>query len=270
MGDARIEGVGARERLVRLEGALNCRDLGGYPTADGRVTRWGVVYRSDGLDQLTDADLDLLEELGIRLVIDFRIDLEVDRAPTRLRDHPHLRRQRLPIGDEFAGTTVLELIQSGEVTRYTVDQVAAGYEHMLAEWATSFGAAITDLADEANHPALFHCTAGKDRTGLMAMLLLGTLGVADDDIVRDYELTTHYRSSKRVEILRPQLEAAGVDVADVLPFLTAQAPVMRATVDRLQARYATFERYLTEAAGVAPATIERLRSTLLEDPQALT
>src|SRR3954454_24008019 len=88
-----------RHRRVALEGAMNCRDLGGYATADGRTTRWGCVYRSDGLDQLTDADLSLLEDLGIKLVCDFRMDHEVDVAPSRLPNHPDLRRQRLPIGD---------------------------------------------------------------------------------------------------------------------------------------------------------------------------
>src|SRR3954454_20853318 len=84
-----------RERLIALEGALNWRDLGGYPGADGRVTKWDRVYRSDGLDQLTDADLDVIAELGIKLVIDFRVDREVDEHPSRLADHPALRCQRL-------------------------------------------------------------------------------------------------------------------------------------------------------------------------------
>ena len=141
MGDARRNGGSDerddRERLSRSKGALNWRDLGGYTTSDGRVTRWGHVYRSDGLDQLTDADLDLIAELGIRLVIDFRIDREVDLAPSRLPDHPELRRQRLPIGDDVAGTTVIERIQSGEITSYGADQVAATYEKILEESAAS-------------------------------------------------------------------------------------------------------------------------------------
>src|SRR5947209_3803987 len=115
-----------RERLVVLEGALNCRDLGGYPAAGERVTRWGRVYRSDALDQLTDDDLDRIEGLGIRLVIDFRVDREVDAAPTRIRDHPRPRRQRLPVGgDEVDGRSVLETILAGDVKTYTVAEMAA-------------------------------------------------------------------------------------------------------------------------------------------------
>jgi len=256
--------VSQRERLVALEGALNCRDLGGYTTSDGRVTRWGRVYRSDGLDQLTEADLDLIADLGIRLVIDFRIDREVDLAPSRLPDHPELRRQRLPIGDEVAGQTVIERIQSGDITSYSAEQVAATYEAILEEAAHEFGIAMTHAADPANHPMMFHCTAGKDRTGLMAMLLLGALGVSDEEIARDYELTTHYRSSKRLVVLRPQLEAAGVDVEAVLPFLTAQAPVMAATIAALEARHGSIESYLTGPAALSGETLADLRAHLTE------
>jgi protein-tyrosine phosphatase len=256
-----------RERLLALEGALNWRDLGGYPTADGRVTRWERVYRSDGLDQLTDADLDLIADLGIRLVIDFRVDREVDENPSRLPEHPELRCQRLPIGgDEVEGRSVLETILAGDLRVYTVEEMADAYERLLEDFASSFGEVLTHAADPANHPMVFHCTAGKDRTGLMAMLLLGALGVSDDDIVTDYELTTHYRSNKRVEILRPELEKHGVDVEAVRPFLTAQAPVMAATIKGLKAHHGTIEDFLTKEAKVEPATLTRLRVEMLENP----
>ena len=88
----------AAERLVPLEGTLNFRDLGGYRTADGRQVRWGRVFRSDALGTLTDADLTYLEHLGVRLVCDFRDDLETQRAPSRVPDHPDLRIERFPIG----------------------------------------------------------------------------------------------------------------------------------------------------------------------------
>src|SRR3954451_1879179 len=254
-----------RGLLVALEGALSWRDLGGYRTADGRVTKWDCVYRSDGLDQLTDADLDVIADLGIKLVVDFRVDREVDENPSRLADHPDLRCQRLPIGgDEVEGRSVLETILAGDLKTYTVDEMASVYERLLEDFASTFGEVIRHAADPANHPMVFHCTAGKDRTGLMAMLLLGALGVSDDDIVTDYELTTHYRSNKRLEVLRPELEKHGVDVDSVRPFLTAQAPVMAATLVAPEARYGSIERFLLDAAGVMPGTLGDLRSHLLE------
>jgi protein-tyrosine phosphatase len=254
-----------RERLVALEGALNWRDLGGYSTADGHVTRWGCIYRSDGLDQLTDADLALVADLGIRLVVDFRVDREVDESPSRLPDHPELRRQRLPIGgDEVEGRSVLDTIRAGDLRIYTIEEMAIGYERLLVEAALNFGEVIIHAADPANHPMVFHCTAGKDRTGLMAMLLLGALGVSDEDIVLDYELTTHYRSNKRLAVLGPELEKAGVDIEAVRPFLTAQAPVMAATIAALKARYGSIDDYLIHEAELDPSTLVELRQVLLD------
>src|SRR3954451_12055021 len=137
-----------RERLVALEGALNWRDLGGYRAADGRVTKWDCVYRSDGLDQLTDADLDVIAELGIKLVIDFRVDREVDQNPSRLPDHPDLRRQRLPIGgDEVEGRSVLETILAGDLRTYTIEEMAQAYERLLEEFAPTFGEVVERAAD---------------------------------------------------------------------------------------------------------------------------
>jgi protein-tyrosine phosphatase len=253
-----------RERLVGLEGALNCRDLGGYPAADGRTTRWGRVFRSDGLDQLTDADLDVMAALGLKLVCDFRMEYEVELAPSRLPDDPALRRIALPMGDAGENRSFLELLQAGEITELTVDNVVELYAEMLVAGAHQLGTVIAQAADPANHPMLFHCTAGKDRTGLASMLLLGALGVGDDVLVHDYELTTEYRSNKRLTVLRPQLEAAGVDVDAVLPFLTAQGPVMAATITALRVQYGSIEGYLTNMAGMEPLQLEQLRGALLD------
>jgi protein-tyrosine phosphatase len=150
------------------------------------------------------------------------------------------------------------------VKTYTIDEMAEVYERLLEDFATGFGEVITHAADPANHPMVFHCTAGKDRTGLMAMLLLGALGVSDDDIVTDYELTTHYRSNKRLEVLGPELEKVGIDIEMVRPFLTAQAPVMAATVAKLKADYGSIARFLTGKAAVGEGTLAQLEATLLE------
>jgi protein-tyrosine phosphatase len=265
-----------KQRLVALEGAMNFRDLGGYPTRDGRHVAWGRVYRSDGLHQLTDGDLQVLHELGIRVVCDLRnsneVDVDVSRFPATTRgrgagaagEEP-ITRLHLPIGGEAAAApSILELIRAGEIAQLGVDAVVAIYDQMLEHGAGPFGTVVTQAADGANHPVLFHCTAGKDRTGVTAMLILSVLGVEDDDILHDYELTTHYRSGKRVELLRPELEKAGVDVDAVMPFLIAPREVMAGTMALLRDRWGSVEGYLTEQAGVAPETFDSLRAVLLE------
>jgi protein-tyrosine phosphatase len=161
----RAAGQPGRERLVPLAGAMNFRDLGGYPTADGRTVRWGCVYRSDGLDQLTDADLQVLAERGLRLVCDLRNDREVTEAPSRLPDHPELRRLRFPIGGDTGETTsILERILAGDIREFGAPAMADLYMRVLEDAAGTFAGVVGLAADPANHPMVFHCTAGKDRT----------------------------------------------------------------------------------------------------------
>jgi protein-tyrosine phosphatase len=252
------------QRHIPLEGALNLRDLGGYPTADGRRVRYGCVFRSDNLATLTDADLDTPVELGVRHICDFRNDLEVQTQPSRIPDHPELTAERLPIGDAAGEDRLLiDQVLAGELRTFGVDEMAAMYAAMLDDHAHRFGAVVEHAADPARHALLFHCTAGKDRTGVAAALLLGALGVSDADILDDYELTTEYRSGPRLEVLRPQLEEAGVDVAPLLPFFTAQRPVMELTLAGLRERHGSVESYLSEVAEVSAATLSRLREVLL-------
>ena len=254
--------VVAAERLVPLEGALNFRDLGGYAAADGRQVRWGRVFRSDKLSELTDADQRYLAGLGIRLVCDYRSERERQADPSRLPDH--IERHHEPIADESASQREpIERILSGEVRHYPVERMAEGYLAMLEMFPTAFGSVIARLADRERHPVVFHCTAGKDRTGLTAALVLATLGVDDADIVDDYTLTTRYRSNRRLGELRPRLEEAGVRVEDVLAFFTAQQPVMERTLVALRERWGSPEAYLTGPAGLQPRVIDDLRAVLL-------
>lgn len=160
---------GDRERLVPLMGAMNFRDLGGYRVGDGRRVRWGCVYRSDGLDQLTDTDQSVLAARGIRLVCDLRNDVEVTAAPSRLPDHPELRRLRFPIGgDTGKSATILERILAGEIRAFGTEAMSDLYVAVLEVAAVTLAEVVLLAAQSANHPMVFHSTAGKDRTGVAA------------------------------------------------------------------------------------------------------
>ena len=258
-------GVVAATRLVPLEGTLNFRDLGGYRTGDGRRVRWGLVFRSDGLEGLTESDLAVLRRLGIRVVHDFRFELERQRRPSRLPGDGSILVEALPVGAEPSQEReLLDQVLAGEVTEIGVDFMIGEYVRMLELGAASFGRLLASIADPERLPALFHCTAGKDRTGMAAALLLSLLGVDEETILDDYELSTTYRSNPRVEQLRPALEAAGVVVEDVRPFLSAPRPALAAALATVHERHGTVEGYLTEQAGVAPATLDALRHLLLD------
>jgi protein-tyrosine phosphatase len=256
--------VVAAERRVPLQGALNLRDLGGYPAAGGRSTRWGLVFRSDGLQGLTVADRTVLERIGLRVVYDLRREAEREAAPSLLPEAGGIRSVALAIGGGSAeGKELIDQVLSGAVTDLGIGFMVELYEQMVDEAAVTFATLLTGLTEGDGLPALFHCTAGKDRTGVGTALLLSVLGVAEGDILDDYELSTVYRSNRRIEELRPRLEAVGVDVERVRPFLSAPRPALEAALARIRGHHGGVERYLVEAGGMDARALDELRRLLL-------
>jgi protein-tyrosine phosphatase len=171
-------------RHVALDGVTNFRDLGGYPARDGHTTRWRTLFRADGLGQLTDADLERLRPLELKTVVDLRTQSELDeRGRFPVDAHP-VAFHHLSLID-----TTWDLEEARRQDLPAPDFLHQAYSTMLADAGDRFARAITILADADAVPAVFHCHAGKDRTGLLAALVLGALGVATSVIVEDYALT---------------------------------------------------------------------------------
>lgn len=255
------------ERLIAVAGTLNFRDLGGYHARDGRAVRWGRVYRSDNFAAVTANGWASVADLGVRAVYDLRHDAERDRAPSVIPEHLGIALTHLPIGGEAAeAPDLVDLLRSSGPGRFGIEFMIEMNLTLLREHASVFGQLLTALTAESRLPAIFHCTAGKDRTGMAAALVLEVLGIDREVVLDDYELTTHYRSRHRIEELRPRLEAAGVDVESVRPFLSAPRPALAAALAELDATYGHVDGYLVEAARVDPAVPERLRKVLLADP----
>ena len=244
---------------IELEGALNLRDIGGWATPDGPVRR-GRAFRCDRLSTLTEADLAALDGLGIDTVIDLRHDGEVSADPSRL--WPAVRaHHEIPMGGRLANQrSFIERVFDGELDEITDADVAESYTAMLADHGPELGRAVEALLGA--EAALYHCTAGKDRTGLLTMLMLWTVGVARHDIVADFALSNIYRAEVRVEQLRPQFVNAGLDIERFRPALSAPRPALEEAMRWIDDEYGSAERYLGEAGGVdQPAA--RLRRILL-------
>jgi len=256
--------------LVDLDGTHNLRDVGGYPTTSGSGISLGKVYRSDHLNLLTDADLEVLDGLGINSVFDFRGAREVELQPSRLwsvvETHVHL-----PIVDEDAisptGEIVqekgfLEKVESGELVEVTEADVAETYIRILETHGQKFVPVLEAIAAQRG-AVLFHCTAGKDRTGLATALIHGLCGVGRDDIVHDFALSNRHRLPHRLAVLRPRLAAIGIDIEPLIPALAAPESAMRAALDHLDSKHGGIHGYVTGALGVDPRTVELLQATLV-------
>lgn len=245
-------------RYVPLDGVANFRDLGGYPTGDGRTTRWRTLFRADGLGRLTDADVATLRPLGLRTVVDLRTPDELDthgRFP--VDDHP-VRFHHLSVMD-----------RTWDVDAARVDDLPPAeflhrqYTTMLGENGDRFASAIALLADADAAPAVFHCTAGKDRTGLLAALVLGAIGVDRDTIVADYALTA-MAMDRILSTLAGDPDRAAVLAAVPATFFSAEPAGMGRTLDDIERDHGTVRDYVRWL-GVSDDTIAHLEHLLVTD-----
>jgi protein-tyrosine phosphatase len=252
-------------RLIDLEGSYNFRDVGGYAAAGGRRVRWGRLFRADHPGKLTDDDLARVNELGIRTVCDLRRANEQDVAPSRLVDVSGVDVVVHSIGGDAAGRYALTArMLAGEIRSFTVEEVVDVYLRILHDFPASIAAAVALAADADRLPLLVHCTAGKDRTGLVIAAVLQVLGVSDADIADDYMLSERGHHEGRVVDLIPQLEAVGVRYEDVAPFLGASADVMLGTLAGVREEWGGFAGYLEAVAGFGEAFVQRAQAALLE------
>jgi protein-tyrosine phosphatase len=248
----------AGERNLGLAGASNFRDLGGYRGAGGRVVRWGRVFRSDAL-ALHDADLDLFAALGIKSVYDLRTDRERETVPNRLPDGTGVVELVALISQDSAPPSLDVLQADGE------SFLAGIYLHMLERSAVGFGQVLSGLADSSRLPAVFHCAAGKDRTGMVAALLLSILGVDEEDILDDYELTSRYRRPERIAATKARLEGEYNLPAEVVAgILRTPRWAMQSALEQLGQRYGGVEGYLTGPAEMDPSVPAQLWELLLK------
>jgi protein-tyrosine phosphatase len=250
--------VVAAERNLGLSGAVNFRDLGGYPAAGGRRVRWGRVFRSDAL-LLDDTDLEDLAHLGLRTVYDLRSGEERENFPNRLPDGLNVVEIPLINRSEGEEAPVIDDTDDGEAF------LAQLYLHVLDRSAETFASILSGIADEDNLPVVFHCAAGKDRTGMVAALLLAVLGVSEEDIVADYELTSRYRRAERLaEAMERMREQRNIAPEVVAGIMKTPRWALESALEQLSNRHGSVDGYLTGPGGVSPDVPGKLRDLLLE------
>jgi protein-tyrosine phosphatase len=207
------------ERLLPNEGSLNFRELGGIPVAGGEVRR-GVLFRSDHLNELTDADRTRIAALGLRRVYDFRIPMEQERQPSRLPEGIPV--SHLAMGDLDTAEAMINKIPSmlmGKEPMAPATWWDENYVDMLSRSKDMFVALAKGLAASDGVPALYHCTGGKDRTGMASLIVLDLLGATQDAIVDDFLATNVFRTPRRLPHWAPHLEQAGLELSSAMPIL---------------------------------------------------
>lgn len=257
--------AGTRDRSYAIPTAVNLRDLGGYPTADGQRVRWGLVYRSGTLNELSDADVERVAALGIHLLCDFRTAEETGVSP-ELPERLNARYLHLPLRADR--DTVSRMIAALLSPAQLKTIMLRSYTDTIFENnADLYGQVLTLLTDSKNLPLLFHCTAGKDRTGMFAALLLSLLGVPDDVIVTDYTLSNAFNHRFRDyigEAIAP-LKRFGFTVDSFYPLMIADGTMIRKVLETLRARYGSIEAYALSKTGITANTLATLRQNLLEE-----
>jgi protein-tyrosine phosphatase len=244
------------DRHLLFEACANFRDLGGYETADGRSLRWRRLFRADSLHRLSDIDLEQARQLGLRTVIDLRAFGELKRAGGYPVDRHEVTVHHLPM---FA-----TLKQMGDILDDWPDDAPPGqiYVVMAAEGPESIASALRLLAVPETYPAVFHCTVGKDRTGILASLVLSLLGVPDETIIDDYVLTQ--RSLDQVARTGAEVTvASGGHDRFPADAIGAQPRVMRGFLDLLRLEHGSVEAYV-RSIGIGNNVIDGLRAELLE------
>ncbi len=257
------------QRSPGLKNTINTRDLGGYVGAEGRRVKWGLLYRSDSLAQLDDADLEILKGLQLTTVTDLRSPSERQLAPDRLpQQSPALKVETLAINNPAVDIADLgKRFYAGEVSaaelRKFLDRRPYIEDPVLR---SRWGAWVRSLAEPGALPQIFHCTMGKDRTGFAAAIVLLTLGVSKADVMSDFLLSNLYLEDK-IEQWLPHIQARSSP--DVEPELLRQVlGVSRYSLESafaaMEAQYGSVEGYIEQGLGIDAGTRSRLRSLLLE------
>ncbi len=240
------------ERLIALEGAVNFRDLGGYAAENGRRTRWRVLFRADGLGELTEGDLSVMRSLGIRTVIDLRSATELERGRFDVDAHPVA----------FHHFPFIEVLPDAEEFDRRPGLLGSQYQEILRDAGPQIIAVLEILSRPDALPAVFHCTAGKDRTGVLSALVLSLLGVDEPTVVADYALSGAAMLRLRAKLILKYPEGRET-LENIDEVFSADPGQMELLLDHLRDQYGSAEAYLA-GLGAPAGLIEALRTALLE------
>ena len=248
------------KRHVVLQGAANFRDLGGYETKDGHHVKWGELYRSADISKLTPEDLVILKNKKITYDVDLRGIQESAQAPDKFNpgtDYILCPAGSNNMGSMFKGMAAVKGEKGG-------DSLIMAYYSNIDSLALRYRPFFDKLLDVPTDQALvFHCTAGKDRTGIAAALMLYTLGVPYETIIRDYEATNYYRRAENNKATS-QMAKYHIDEQVAKSMMAAKKEYLDTTFNEIKKQYGSIDIYLRDQIGLDNEKIAILKKKFLE------
>ncbi len=255
-----------RTRGLDLEGGINFRDLGGYQGADGRTVRWRTLLRSGHLADLTDSDIATLEALSLSHIHDLRKSDEQQRTPNRPLRATSYSDYQMQIGSL---ARFWEYLDNGGLSAESAHQlVSQGYRHCVPRVTPKLSFVLHCLLDNSGQASLFHCTAGKDRTGIVVATVLAALGVERQTIIEDYLLTLeHFDNRPLLAIVEQHLRDAGVTAWErswLMPYISVHEENIVQFFAGIDEQFGSFDRFVAEGLGLTQQEVTQLRDGYLE------
>lgn len=248
------------QREVKLQGAINFRDIGGYKTKDGKSLKWGKIFRSAEINRLTPADLEKLEALKIHYVLDFRGPAEVAAGADKIPNTAI--RISLPAGSEEVGDR--SKMFKSMATATIGDSIMLPFYSNIEAFPKRYKPMFEALINNSNDSALvYHCTAGKDRTGIATALILYALGVDEQTIMKDYMATNYYRKSDNGRMRKMLMDNYHMNEQVVDDVLGVKEIYLKTTFESIKKKYGSIENFLSTEMGLNKSELKKLKHKYL-------
>ena len=256
----------SKKRVLKIPRVSNFRELGGYSARDGRSVKWGQLYRSGHLADLTPRGLDLLTNLDLSTIIDFRSAYEAQRHPDRVP--PDVREIHLPVMDQAnreMSQEIRERIKNNNFDGFSADHlITKAYRQFPTEFTLAFKTFIHAVLDANGKPVLWHCTAGKDRTGYATAILFRILGVDQETIYRDYLLSNQYVKRLNKKMLTAIFFRGYKAYRMIKPLMGVQLDWLKVAFNTLDEEWGSFESYVRDGLDLSSFDVRQLQDDLLE------
>ena len=250
-------------RLLPMDGAYNTRELGGYKTTYGKSVKWGVLFRSDKLSDISENDQKYLQSLGIKRIVDFRSEEEKTEDPNIIPEG--INYIETPINVDGAMRSKIEAVLKGETNKEVISFLVDANKEFVTNYTRVYEDFLRGLIDE-DGPTLFHCTAGKDRAGFAAAITLIALGVSKEDVIEDY-MKTNVFTKHRIDEMIDKIKLMSLYQADaeiLRPLIGVEQIYIETAFKTAEEKYGSLENFIREGLNISDEEIKILRNKFVE------